>query len=211
MIHELRIYTFKVGQLPAYLKLVEEVGSKIRGNDYGVREGGWMTEFGQLNQFWHIWRHESLDDWKKNRAGLAQNKAWMNDFVAQVLPMLISQKVVFLNPKRPLTPPAEQGVIYEMRYYKCHLGKAPEFINGILEAMPIREKYSKNVCLWTADSPDPHEVYHLWNYPSMNARLEARAAATADPGWQAFLAKGPERLEIMHSTALMPAKFSALR
>ncbi|MEQ9642667.1 MAG: NIPSNAP family protein [Alphaproteobacteria bacterium] len=211
MLHELRIYTFKVGAMPKYLKLVEEVGSKIRGDDYGIREGGWMTEFGTLNQFWHIWRHDSLDDWKKNRAGLAQNKAWMNDFVAQVLPLLTAQKVAFLDPKRDIMPPAKEGGIYEMRYYRCHLGKAPEFINAITDMFPVREKYSKNVCLWQSQSPDPHEVYHLWNYDSFNDRMAARAATTKDPEWQAFLAKGPSRLEVMNAIALIPAPFSKLK
>jgi hypothetical protein len=211
MIHELRIYTFHPGKLPTYLKLAEEVGIPIRGQDYGIREGGWMTEFGTLNQFWHVWRYDSLNERAEKRKALAANKAWTSDFVPQIRPLLARQQVLFLHPQRPLTAPDGKGNVYEMRYYRAQLGRAPEFVGSMLEAMPHREKYSKNVCLWTCEAPDPHDIYHLWAYPSLNQRFEMRGGAVKDPGWQAFLGKGPGMLEQMHSTLLIPAAFSALQ
>ena len=46
MIYELRTYTFHAGKLPAYLKLQEEVGRPVRGDDYGKCHGYWTAEFG---------------------------------------------------------------------------------------------------------------------------------------------------------------------
>ena len=60
MIHELGTYPFHGGKLPAYLKLAEEVGRPIRGNDYGTNLGYWTPEFGTLNQIWHLWQYEDL-------------------------------------------------------------------------------------------------------------------------------------------------------
>ncbi len=39
----------------------------------------------------------------------------------------------------------------------------------------------------------------------------ARAAAMKDPAWQAYLAKGPAKLQEMHSTLLLPTNYSPLK
>jgi hypothetical protein len=54
-------------------------------------------------------------------------------------------------------------------------------------------------------------VCHLWAYPDLNARAEARGAAMKDPAWQEFLKKGPPLLEEMHSTIMLPAPHSPLK
>ena len=56
MLHELRTYTTRPGAIPEVLKANEEVGRKVRGDDYGVLEGYWFTEMGPLNQVMHLWR-----------------------------------------------------------------------------------------------------------------------------------------------------------
>jgi hypothetical protein len=45
----------------------------------------------------------------------------------------------------------------------------------------------------------------------LNARGEARANALKDPAWQEFLGKGPQLLEEMHSTIMLPAPHSPLK
>ena len=75
MIYELRTYTFHAGKLPAYLKLQEEVGRPVRGDDYGKCHGYWTAEFGPLNQVWHLWSYASLDDRAQQRDALATEQA----------------------------------------------------------------------------------------------------------------------------------------
>ena len=50
--------------------------------------------------------------------------------------------------------------------------------------MPVREKYSKNVGIWLGEARQPNEVLHMWNYPSLEARMKIHAAVAADPEWQ---------------------------
>src|SRR6266436_4339796 len=73
------------------------------------------------------------------------------------------------------------------------------------------EKYSKVVGLWQTEAGQPNEVCHIWAYPSLNARAEARANALKDPAWQEFLGKGPPLLEEMHSAIMLPAPHSPLK
>ena len=51
MIHELRIYTLKVGTGATVAKNAAEVGRAIRGDNYGKLEGYWITEIGPLNPY----------------------------------------------------------------------------------------------------------------------------------------------------------------
>lgn len=211
MIHELRIYTLWPGKVPAFFKLVEDMAIPVRGDDYGKLEGYWFTEFGTLNQVVHLWSHADMNARQDARDRLAQNKDWMTQVVPEVLPMIRAQHVRLMHPRLPLKPPSSTGNVYEYRYYTTRLGKAPEFIAKISEAMPVRERHSQNVCLWHSETPDPNEVSHLWVYDDLNARAAARAAAQQDPDWQAFLGVGGPLLEEMKSIVLNPASVSPLK
>jgi hypothetical protein len=118
---------------------------------------------------------------------------------------------MLLNPVRELQKPAERGNVYEFRDYRCNFQKAPAFAQALNEAMPIRERYSKCLGIWTGESPQPNQCCHLWVYKDLNARAVARAAATKDPKWQEFLGKSGPMLEAMQSIALLPASFSPLK
>ena len=61
MIHELRIYTLKPGKVPEFMKLAEERAMPIRGDNYGKLVGYWFSEFGPLNQIFHLWEFEDLN------------------------------------------------------------------------------------------------------------------------------------------------------
>ncbi len=142
MIYELRTYTFHAGKLPAYLKLQEEVGRPVRGDDYGKCHGYWTAEFGALNQVWHLWSYASLDDRAKQRDALGQNKRWTTEYVPNVRPLLMRQDIRFLNPVKDINPPKTQGGVYELRIYRMHPGAAGPWAQSFRDIMPVREKYS---------------------------------------------------------------------
>ena len=211
MIFELRTYTFHQGKLPAYLELQANVGRPVRGNDYGTCHGYWTAEFGQLNQVWHMWSYASLDERTRMRDALAQNKRWTTEYVPNVRPLLIRQDIRFLNPVKPVTPPKNEGGVYELRIYRTNPGMAGGWAQMFRDIMPVREKYSQNVGIWTGEAPQPNEVVHMWNYPDLNTRMSTRAAVFKDPDWLAFVAKGAGAIVDMHSTLLLPTAFSPMK
>jgi hypothetical protein len=211
MIHELRTYTLWPGQVPAFLQSAEEIAMPIRGDDYGKLEGFWFTEFGRLNQVVHLWSHADLNARQDARTRLAQNRDWTTDYVPAVQPLIRHQSIRLMHPRLPLKAPTGNGNVYEYRHYQMRIGKAPEFIALISEAMPVREKYSQNVCLWHSEAAEPNEVSHLWVYDDLNARMEARAKSRQDPDWGAFLGKAGPCLEEMSAIILIPAPFSPLQ
>ena len=70
MVYELRCYTLVPGKMPEYLKAAETIGRPARGNNYGVNHGYWTAEFGALNQIWHLWKYDSLNDRERLRGEL---------------------------------------------------------------------------------------------------------------------------------------------
>ncbi len=212
MIYELRTYTVKPATLGDMVKAASTVSRDIRGDNYGKLEGYWFTEIGPLNQVMHLWSYSDLNERARLRAELAKNARWTGEYIPLLRPILLHQQVRLMNAIRPPAAPASNGNVYELRNYRARpLGAVRQWIDAFTAALPAREKYSKIVGLWHTETPQPNEVCHIWAYPSLNARAEARAAALNDPAWKDFLTKGPPLMEEMHSTIMLPAPHSPLQ
>jgi hypothetical protein len=212
MIYELRTYTVKPGTLGDMVKAASTVSRDIRGNDFGKLEGYWSTEIGALNQVLHMWSYSDLNERARLRAELAKNARWTSEYIPLIRSLLVRQEVRLLNAIRPPVAPVSTGNIYELRNYRAKpLGAVRQWADAFVAALPAREKYSRIVGLWQTEAGQPNEVCHIWAYPSLNARAEARANATKDPVWGEFLGKGPQFLEEMHSTIMLPAPHSPLQ
>jgi hypothetical protein len=211
MIHELRTYTVKPGALADMIKASSTVSRDIRKDDYGKLEGYWSTEIGPLNQVMHLWSYADLNERAKLRGELAKNPRWTGEYIPLIRPLLVRQEVRLLNPVRAPVAPATKGNIYELRNYRTRALGARQWLDVFTAALPAREKYSKMVGLWQTEAGQPNEVCHIWAYPDLNARAEARGSAMKDPAWQEFLGKSGPMLEEMHSTIMLPAPHSPLQ
>ena len=212
MIYELRTYTVKPGTIGDMVKAASTMSREIRGDDYGKLEGYWATEIGPLNQVMHLWSYSDLNERARLRAELARNPRWTGEYTPLIYPLLMRQEVRLLNAIKGPVAPASTGNIYEFRNYRAKTGGAVrQWLDAFTAVLPAREKYSKIVGLWQTEASQPNEVCHIWAYPSLNARAEARANALKDPAWQEFLGKGTPLLEEMHSTILLPAPHSPLK
>ena len=212
MIYELRTYTVKPGTIGDMVKAASTVSREIRGDDYGKLEGYWATEIGPLNQVMHLWSYSDLNERARLRAELARNPRWTGEYTPLIYPLLMRQEVRLLNAIKAPVAPVSTGNIYEFRNYRAKTGGAVrQWLDAFTAVLPAREKYSKIVGLWQTEASQPNEVCHIWAYPSLNARAEARANALKDPAWQEFLGKGTPLLEEMHSTILLPAPHSPLK
>ncbi len=209
MIHQLRIYTCKAGTVGKVLEASGTVARRIReGDKYGVLEGHFSSEIGALNQYVHLWRYDSIAEMDRLRGELGKLEAWRNEYVPLIRPHILSQHVRILTPARDMQAPDGEGNIYELRIYRVAPGHAAGWAQAMVEAMPARERYSRNIGVWVSQAPDPNEVLHLWAYSSFKARREARAASQADPDWGAFLAANVPAIETMTSTLLLPSQWS---
>jgi hypothetical protein len=212
MIYELRTYTVKPGTIGDMVKAASTVSRDIRGDDYGKLEGYWSTEIGPLNQVMHLWSYSDFDERTRLRGELASNPRWRSEYTPLIHPLLVRQDIRLLNAVKGPVAPASEGNIYELRNYRAKTGGAvKQWLDAFTAVLPAREKYSKIVGLWQTEAAQPNEVCHIWAYPSLNARAEARANALKDPAWQEFLGKGNPLLDEMHSTIMLPTPHSPLK
>jgi hypothetical protein len=211
MIYELRTYTLKQGSVPEVAKNSGTVGRDIRKDDYGKLEGYWVTEIGPLNQVMHLWSYKDLNERAQLRAELAKNPRWSSEYVPLIRPNLVRQDIRLLNAVRAPAAPTKTPNVYELRCYRARPGAAKQWLDLFTGALPVREKYSKIVGLWTTEAGQPNEICHLWAYADLNARAAVRAESGKDPGWQAFLKSSTGLLDEMHSTIMLPAAHSPLK
>jgi hypothetical protein len=209
MVYELRCYTLFPGKMPDYFKAAETIGRPTRGNNFGINHGYWFSEFGALNQVWHLWQFDSLNDRERLRGELAKVKAWTDSYVPAVRPLIQRQDLRILKPVVDMRPSdGTTGNIYELRIYRTVMGGAAQYGENFKQVRAAREKYSPIWGAWTGELPQPNEWVHLWRYKNLQERTEARAAAMKDPAWLAYIAKGTPLLAEMQSTLLIPASFS---
>jgi hypothetical protein len=212
MIYELRTYTVKPGTIGDMVKAASTVSRDVRGDNFGKLEGYWSTDIGPLNQVMHMWSYSDYAERTRLRGELAKNPRWVGEYLPLIRPLLMRQDVRLLNAVRAPVAPASTGNIYEFRNYRAKpLGAAKQWLDAFTAVLPAREKYSKIVGLWQTEAGQPNEVCHLWAYPDLNARVEARANVMKDPAWQEFLKIGSPLLEEMHSTIMLPASHSPLK
>lgn len=212
MIYELRTYTVRPGTIGEMVKAASTVSRDVRGDNYGKLEGYWTTEIGPLNQVMHLWSYADLNERARLRAELSKNPRWTKEYTPLIRPLLVRQDIRLLNGVIAPVAPATTGNVYEFRNYRAKTGGAVrQWLELFTAAMTHREKYSKIVGLWQSEAGQPNEVCHIWAYPSLNARAEARGNALKDAGWQKFLADSSPLLEEMHSTIMLPAPHSPLK
>jgi hypothetical protein len=211
MIYELRTYTTKPGAAPIMAKNAATVGRDIRGNDYGKLEGYWLTEIGPLNQILHLWSYADMNERMEKRAALGQNARWRAEYQPLNSGLMIRQDIRLMTAVVDPKPPEASANIYEFRNYRLAPGAMKLWCDAFTQALPAREKHSKIVGLFVTEAGQPNEVCHIWAYPDLGARAAARAAAVADPGWQAFLKVSGPKIEEMWSTVMLPASHSPLQ
>jgi hypothetical protein len=211
MIYELRTYTLEPGKQAEYLRQSAETGRKARGDRYGKLEGHWYTEFGTLNQVVHLWNYPDLNERNRLRAELAKNEEWTKGYLPQIRPMLLAQENKILSAVVPVTPPSDTGNVYELRWYRTHVGKAGEWLEHFKAILPVRAKYMRRVGLWQTEIAQLNEVVHMWVFRDLKERAEQRARLAQDPEWQAFLGKSAALLAHMQAIVLNPSPHSPMQ
>jgi len=190
MIHELRTYTLMPGKQGEYLKLNGEIGRKIRGDKYGKLEGYWSTEFGTLNQLVHLWSYEDLGERERLRTALGKDEAWTKEYIPKIRPMMLAQENKILSAVVPMTPPSDAGNVYELRWYRAHVGKLGEWLalgwltpamDGLFaDSAGARRRYMDRLAL----ALDPAHARHASRYEAALRERNRLLSGEADPDTQ---------------------------
>ena len=213
MIYELRIYTIKPGIMPEYLKIVEGIGMPIRMNDYGTLVGAWSSEFGALNEYYHLWSYPDPNERARLRAALAKAPGWADRYLAATRGMVTAQRntILTLDDDIGLRSVETTGNIYELRTYGALPGQIGGWLSTFKRSLEQRETHSKLVALWMTEVGGLNAGTHLWVYDSLAHRTEVRASMAKDEKLRELRSGGVQSLISQTSTVLMPAPISRLR
>lgn len=96
MILEMRTYQIQAGKAGEFLKIYQEQGLAIITR-YAKLVGCWTKESGTLNSVVFLWGYDDFGHRSAQRSQLAQDPQWQA-FVPAILPYLVHQESVFLNP-----------------------------------------------------------------------------------------------------------------
>lgn len=212
MIHELTIQEFRPGRAADAARIAETAEATIRGDAHGALAGCWISEIGALNRMFTLRSFPSLDARAAALAALGALPRWQGECRAPVLDLLLGEEAQLLEcVAGPDAPPS--GGIYELRHYALRPGGLDTWLALFLAALPARTRHSPVVGVFRPVAGPADQVWHLWSYPGLDARLRARDAAAADPDWKAFLGRSRELglVQRMANTILLPAAHSPLR
>jgi hypothetical protein len=103
-------------------------------------------------------------------------------------------------------------VIYEMRTYQVHPGKAGEFLKMYQErGLPLISRYAQLIGCWTKESGVLNSVVFLWAYEDPGHRASQRAKMAGDAEWTAFVPSMLPFLVHQESVFLTPTALSPLK
>jgi hypothetical protein len=205
MIYEIRTYTLKPGQVPAFEKAFE-ASLPVRLK-YSELAGFWHTEIGPLNQVVHAWPYESLAERAEVRARLAREPDWP----PKATELLVSMESGIYVPA-PFSPKLgggqKLGSIYEMRIYQYQPGSIPTVMERWAEALQGgRLNLSPLAACLSSDIGRLNLWVHIWPYADLKdrdrIREESRKLSTWPPKTREFLVSQENKI-------LIPAPFSPM-
>jgi hypothetical protein len=168
MVHELREYTLKAADWPAFRVLFETLGLPLRRNEHGVLLGSWLgeesgEEVGEASdtvRFLHLWRYDSLDARAALRTRLAAVPRWRTEYRPQAAARVQAQHLSVLLPQGGPALPLDagrgaQGRVLHLHRYRCAVGQAAALMAGLAETE------ADSLGLWSTEFPDPNGVVLL--------------------------------------------------
>jgi hypothetical protein len=104
-------------------------------------------------------------------------------------------------------------MILDHRTYTLHPGKIAEFLELYgAEGYPVQTEHLGKPYGWfsSMDIGELNQVVHIWQYTDLMDREQRRAKLTADPRWQAYLAKAAPFFQKMENKILRGTSFFPL-
>ncbi|MHA3791104.1 NIPSNAP family protein [Sphingomonas sp. YL-JM2C] len=110
----------------------------------------------------------------------------------------------WLRARSPHRPTPADITVLELRTYSVRTGLGDRFLDLMLGALPLRQRYSPNFGVWSSLSGRLEQVLHLWGYRSLDERAAVRARLKEDREWDDYTATILPMLEELQSVILTP-------
>jgi len=212
-LHGIEIHRVKPDSVKEYKKAAEQYYTGLRDDpELQIKlSGNFEALVGEQDTFYHILEYENhsgFDNAWRKISGSEHEKAHdaLRPFLRSRAAQL-AQEFAFL----PTSPPHEGGGIFELRAYQLNPGTLLEWEATWRKGIEARKKFVQPVGAWYAQVGRLHQVYHLWQYQSLETRKEMRENAWQVDGWADTVHKTAQLARTMDSLILTPLPFSPLK
>jgi hypothetical protein len=213
-VHGFEIHRVRPDKAEEYKKAADAFYTNVKNDsEMGVKlTGSWEVLVGEMDTFVHILEYENYSGYDKTSRLLRDSKQHWAEYRA-MLPHITSrssqlnQEFAFL----PTAPPRKHGGIFEMRTYQLKPGTLLDWETTWRKGINARKKFVEPVGAWFSQVGRLHQVHHMWQYPSLEARKETREKAWQLDGWAETVSKTSKMAKSMDSFILMPLSFSPLK
>jgi hypothetical protein len=217
MIVDARRYAIQPGQMPAFLKNVEEVGQPLQ-RKHGFEPAGYYTvETGEINSVVHYWKWENAQVRQDCRASLYNDPEW-TDYRNGSSDKLVSQYNRLLQATDVVEPFAFMGNgspkgFVDERTYTIAYTQVPNYVEVTKAlAKPIIDDAGwQLIGYFSSITGKINQVVHLWYWDSHADREERQAKAVADPRWALYQAGNGHRVIDQQNRYLVPTSFSTVK
>jgi len=212
-LHGFEIHQVKPDQVEGYKQAAEAYYTGLRDDkDLGVKLcGNFEVVVGEQDTFYHILEYENHAGFDRTWAKILNSEHTKTHNALR--PFLrsrathLAQEFAFL----PTSPPHSEGGIFELRSYQLNPGALLEWEMTWRKGIDARSKFVQPVGGWYTQVGRLHQVYHLWQYPDLQARKDKREKAWQLDGWADTVHKTAHMAKYMDSFIMVPLSFSSLR
>ncbi len=213
MIYEVRTYDIKPHSLAEVEKRFGEAYEHRK--KHSPLAAFWHTEIGPLNQIIHVWPYTDLEERARVRAAAVKDGSWP----PKIREFMVAQRADIMVPISvcPEMKPAKMGPYFEMRTYTlASAAEVPKLQKLWERGIPERVKISPLCAAWVSDLGALNRFIHIWAYPSVDARIDARKKAAATGMWPPSVLAKKEglpgyELVAQENKILMPSAFSPIQ
>ncbi|XP_065561838.1 protein NipSnap homolog 3A-like isoform X2 [Artemia franciscana] len=136
-VYELRTYKIYPHYYKQFLGLTQE--HLYLRTAHSKLLGYWTSELGGLNEVFHIWEYESLEQRGEVRTKLANDPRWISDYFSKILPMMSVQEnsVCQLYPGTDLSFSKSKGSAYNLvtLRFKAHQSAWKKCFEDLLQEL----------------------------------------------------------------------------
>lgn len=190
---EIRVEEYERGKLPELTALYKEFALPAMLRHGGAPINFYVPNVGRINCVTQLWGYESLSDYDRKQAAIADDPSWQQylcaaDGIVRYRENRLTRRIVFPgNDQLPNIATTKRVV--DFRTYLIHFNKMPTFLE-------TTEQFAMKVMLRHIGPPlgyylttvgNLQQITHVWGYDSMGDMETRRIARNADPEWKYYL------------------------
>ncbi|GAA6008448.1 hypothetical protein JCM10207_007114 [Rhodosporidiobolus poonsookiae] len=215
-IHEFQIHQVAPSHVEEYKELIAPYYSGIHSSpEFDAKlTGSWEIVVGDVDTFVHVWEYAGIPGFERTKGAIRESRGHLKTFNQEILPLVRDRKSQLAQEFKfwETSPPSVKGGIYELRTYQLKPGALLEWEHEWrvgLEARLASGHYP--VGAWFSQVGPLHQVHHMWQYDSLEARRERRSLSWKQDEWSQTVSKTTRLTTQMTSQILKPLPFSPLR